>query len=67
MQATCNRSWNSSVKKMGVKTSCGAKTDETVNPIGFWAFIPLFLFFNMSISGFLDASALVTEGLAVRI
>ena len=64
---TCHYSWNLSVKNLGVKISHGTKTDETVNLIEFWSFIPLFLFFNTSISGFEDVSAQVTAGLVLRI
>ena len=38
-----------------------------VNLIEFWAFVPLFLFFNMSIGVFQDACAWVTEGLALKV
>ena len=39
-----------------------------VNLTEFWSFISLFLFFNMSIGGFQDASAWVTtEGLVLKI
>ena len=40
---------------------------EPHTPDRIWSFIPLFLFFNMSINGFQDASAWVTEGLALQI
>ena len=52
----------------GIQTCCNIyKAGVAGEVIEFWSFIPLFVFFNMSMSGFQDACAQVTEGFVLRI
>ena len=62
---------NENLSQMGPPHLMGEQhrdMDQTLcdEVIEFWSFIPLFIFFNSSISGFQDASAQVTEGLVLR-